>query len=147
MREIGLPIPSSVLLEAATLQNKEELIQSVIQQEQQNQQLQQAQAQAALEFQQAQIANINAQSVANQGLGIERISRIEENRALAVERLAGSQKDRQAAALDMVKAFKELQMIDLNQLQTFIGILENLKQMVPQGQEETVEDITETNVS
>lgn len=147
MRELGLPIPSSVLLESATIQNKEELIQSVIQQEQQNQQLQQAQAQAALEFQQAQIENINSQSVANKGLGIERISRVEENRALAVERLAGSQKDRQAATLDMVKAFKELQMIDLNQLQTFIGILDNLKQMVPQGQEETVEDITETNVS
>lgn len=128
MREVGLPIPTDMLIKSSTLTNKNELIESINKQEQQQAQMAQQQSQAQIELLKAQIEDLKSRATANQGLGIERISRVEENRALAVERIAQAQHDRDAGTLDRIKAAKELTDIDLNQLQKVIDIIQSMQE-------------------
>lgn len=155
LRNAGIPIPDDAILDAATIQNKTELLESM-------QQAQQQQAQAAQQMQEVQMAQIQAQTklaearaVADEGLGIERISRVEENQALAAERygearyknlkareeVASAQEKRAGAVLDMVKALKEIQQMDLAGIEKFITVASLLKT------EETNRDISENNLA
>lgn len=145
LREMGIPIPSSILLESATLQNKQELINVLSSQEQQQAQQQQQTQQAQFEILQAQIADLKAKAMANEGLGFERASRIEENRALAVERVAEAQKDRDLGTYDRIKAVKELTDMDLQQLERALAILESIqKNQGYEAKERTEEAIGKT---
>lgn len=122
LREVGVAIPSNVLLEAATVQDKPKLIQAVQQQEQQAAQAQQMQMQAAVQEQQARTQLAHARSMADEGLGYERMSRIQENEALAVERRAEAQKDQFSGLLDLVKALKEIEDMDIAQLEKLLAL-------------------------
>lgn len=128
LREAGLPIPNDLLLDASTIQNKQKLIDAVRNNEQQ--QMQQAQQQMQLQMQetQARIDLTQARSKADEGLGYERLSRIEENRALAVERLAAADKDKDIAFLNLVKALKEVDEIDLRQVEKLLALSNIVKQ-------------------
>jgi hypothetical protein len=128
LKELGVPIPDSSLIEAATLQNKTKLIQAMEQQQQQAQQMQQQQAQLAMQELQAKTNLANARAEADRGLGIERISRVEENRALAVERVAQAEKERDLALLNTVKALKEIETVDITQLEKLVTLANLIKQ-------------------
>lgn len=130
MRELGIEIPTELLIKSSTLQEKNELIEAITQQQQQQQQQADQQSQVQIQVLQAQIEDLKARAMANQGLGVERVSRVEENRALAIERVAEAQKDRDLGTLDRIKAVKELTDIDLSQIERAINILK----MIQEGQ-------------
>jgi hypothetical protein len=123
LRELGVPVPTEMLIKTSTLQNKEELINAISQQEQQQAQMQQQQSMAQIEVLKAQIEDLKSRAMANEGLGFERASRVQENHALAVERIAAAQKDRDMGTLDRIRAAKELTTIDLEQLQKALEIV------------------------
>jgi hypothetical protein len=127
LREAGVPIPTDILLESSTLQNKKQLVESIQKQQQQQQQMQESQMQAQMAQMQAQTDLAKARAVADQGLGVERISRVQENQALAQERRAQAAKDEDVALLNLVKALKEIETIDLNHLQQLLSIAGTLK--------------------
>ena len=127
LREAGIPIPNDILLDSSTLQNKKALIEAVQQQQQQQQQMQQQQMQSQMAESDARTKLAQARTVADQGLGVERLSRVEENKALAVERKAQATKDEDIALLNLVKALKEIESIDLNHLQQLITIASTIK--------------------
>lgn len=128
LKEIGVPIPDSSLLEAATIQNKKELIDTIQQQQQQQQQIQQMQLQSQIEQAQAQTELAKARTVADQGLGIERLSRVEENKALAEERRAEARKDEDIGLLNLVKALKEIDHIDIEQIGKLFALSNAMKE-------------------
>lgn len=128
LREAGVPIPADVLLEASTLQNKEKLVEAVKQAEQQQAQQAQAQAQSQMQVQQAQVELSQARAVADRGLGLERVSRVQENQALATERRAAAVKDQEVGFLNMVKALKEIEDIDITQIEKLITLSHLVKQ-------------------
>ncbi len=128
LREVGVPITNEDLIQAATLQGKQEIIDRMKQEQEQQQQIQQAQSQQEMELQQAQVNLADARSLADRGLGMERLSRIEENKALAVERQAEAAKDRDMGLLNLVKAMKEIQDIDLSQLQKLLTLANMVKE-------------------
>jgi len=130
LRELGIQIPSDVLIDALTLQDKDKLIKSIQDSEKATQQMQQMQTQAALDLQNAQINELHSRSKANEGLGIERAARVEENRALAIERLAESEKDKQLGTLHLVQAIKELESMDISQLERLISLAESIKDRI-----------------
>jgi hypothetical protein len=136
LRETGIPIPASVLLKNATLSDKDELIKTIEQQEQQQAQQAQQQMQTQMQMLQAQIQDLQSRAEANQGLGIERMSRVAENTSMAYERKAAAVKDIEAAELNYIKGLKELDSMDLNNLSQVIEILETLKQRVQAQVEE-----------
>lgn len=139
LRELGIPVPADVLVKNSTLQNKEELINALGMQEQQQAQMQQQQAMVQIEVLKAQIEDLKARAMANEGLGAERASRIQENRALAVERLAEAQKDRDLGNLDKIRAAKELTTLDLDQLEKALNILKMMSHEEEQKAEDKVE--------
>ena len=128
LREVGVPVPDDVILEAATIQDKKKLVDAINAKAQQAEQMQQMQLQAAIEEQQARTELAKSRSIADQGLGAERYSRIDENRALAEERRAAAVKDEEQAMLNLVKALKEIDGIDLEQIHKLIEISNIIKQ-------------------
>ena len=126
MRELGVPVPTNMLIENSTLQNKKELIDAISQQEEQQAKQAEQQQQVEIQVLQAQIEDLKAKAMANEGLGVERASRVQENRALAIERLAEAEHDRSAGELDRAKAFKELSTIDLEHLEKALVIMKML---------------------
>lgn len=127
LRELGIPVPDDVLLEASTMQNKKQLIEAIAQAKQAQEQQAQAQMESQMQLQQAQAESMRAQAAANQGLGLERISRVEENEALAVERRAQAVRDEDAGLLDKVKALKEIEDLDIGHLQKLIALSQALR--------------------
>lgn len=127
LKEIGIPIPTEDLLADATFQNKNETIEKIVKQEQEQAQMQQQQAQMQMKQLEAQANLANARAQADQGLAIERTSRVSENQALAVERRAESIADLERASLDKIKAVKELATIDLTQFEQLLSIVERLR--------------------
>lgn len=128
LREMGVPISPEDLLEAATMQNKNRVIKNLEKAEQAQGQIQQQQAEMAMQLQQAQIDLAHARAQADQGLGAERYSRIEENRALAIANLHKANASDEAALLDKIKAIKELESMDLSHIQQLLQMASNLRQ-------------------
>ena len=127
LKEAGVPVPNETLLDACTLQDKTKLVETIKQQEQQQAQMQQQEAQASLQEMVARSNLANARAEADRGLGMERISRIQENQALAYERQAQAAKDDEIGLLNLIKAAKELEGIDIEHMERIMGILQTGK--------------------
>ena len=129
LRSLGMPIPTSSIIEASTIQNKDDLIEEIEQEEQGMAQMQQQAQEAENQVRMATVKNLEAQSMANQGLGLERVARIEENRALADERRAEAINQESLATYHELKAAKEIQDLDMNQLYRLLEIVEKIKDL------------------
>lgn len=132
MMEAGI-LPNSpevfeLLVKTAPLQNKKDLIEAVQKQQQQQAQMQQQQAELAMQELQAKTNLANARAEADTGLGIERVSRVEENRAMAIANMEEAKKDQDLAELHKAKALKELTEMDLNQVERALGLLQLIQQ-------------------
>jgi hypothetical protein len=138
LREVGVPIPDDLLLDAATIQNKKKLVDAVKAQAQQAQQAQQMQMQTAMEEQKARTDLAHSRARADIGLEQERLSRIPENRALAIQKIHEARKDDEIGLLNLVKALKELDSMDIDHIEKFITLANMIKQ------QETI-DTTPTN--
>ena len=133
LREVGVPVPDDQLLEAATLQNKKSLVDSIRSLNEQKAKAEQEQQALAMQELQSRTNLSNARATADEGLGIERLSRVKENQALAEERRAEAIKDQESALLDRVRSLKEIDQIDLNNLEKLIGLIRLM-----QGEERTL---------
>jgi hypothetical protein len=139
LREVGVQIPTDLLLEAATIQDKQKLVDAVKKAEQQQAQQQQQQLDMQLQEAMSRIELAKARAQADEGLGYERLSRVEENKALAVERIAAAEKDKDVAMLNLVKALKEIDDIDINQIEKLIALSHMVGQRQAVGQDEQVQ--------
>lgn len=131
LKEVGVPIPDDVLINAATLQDKKELTDAIARTQQSAMQQQQMQAQVEMGEIQARTELAQARAVADQGLGMERMSRIQENEALAQERRAEAEKDQYLGILHLAKAMKELQGMDIQQLLQLVELSKSLQEPTP----------------
>jgi len=139
LKELGVPIPNESLIEAATLQNKKKLIETIQKEQQAQAQAQQQQMQSQMQLQQAQAELAQARSIADRGLGLERASRVQENQALAIERKAAAEKDHDQALLNLIKAVKEIDGIDIAHVQQLME-LSNLMKVNEQQERNQEED-------
>ena len=128
LRKVGIPVSDRAMIEKATIQGKESIIQEMQQQQQQQQQLQEMQTKIQMQELQARAELSHARSEADRGLAYERIARVEENHALALKQLAEANKEDELALLNKVKILKELETIDLSHLQTLINLSNSMKQ-------------------
>jgi len=137
LREMGVNIPDQDMIEAATIQNKTEILERMQQREQQGQQMQQMQMQMAMQKEQAAIQGIQAKAESDKGWAVERYSRVKENQALAEERRAqaikdlesveyNKHRDEEESILNFIKAAKEIQNIDIAQIAQILQISREL---------------------
>jgi len=122
LKELGMPIPDDVVIDASTLQNKKKLTESLQQAAQQRQQIEQAQMQSVMEEQQARTELAHARAMADKGLGVERYSRVQENQALALERVAKAEHDKDAGLLNLIKALKEIDTVDIEHVEKLLAM-------------------------
>jgi hypothetical protein len=127
LKEMGVPISPEDLLEAATLQNKQRIIDNLNKAEQAQSQMAQRQAESQMQLQQAQVELAQARAKADIGLYAERTSRVEENRALAIQKLHEANADDERAMLDKIKAIKELESLDLDHIRQLLEMSQALK--------------------
>lgn len=127
LKELGIPIPDESLINAATLQHKKQLVETIQKNQQAQQQAQEAQMQSQLQVQQAQVELSQARAIADRGLGIERASRVEENQALAIERRAQAEKDHDIGLLNLIKALKEIDGIDISHVEQLLSLSNLMK--------------------
>lgn len=145
LKEVGVPITDEDILEAATLQNKSKLIENMKKQQEQAMQQQQQQMQVQQQLQEAQMKAFDAKAKADTGLYVERVSRVEENRALAIERIAEANKDDELATLNKIKAVKELEDIDISQLERLVSLVTMLKSEQTEAKEELSNEASSLN--
>ena len=134
LKQMGVQISDEDLLDMATMQNKERIIKRMQEQKQQAAQMQQQQMEIQMAQAQAQLRGINAKATADEGLGQERLSRIQENEQLAVERNAKAVQDQaqaklteETAILTMAKAMRELEGIDYANFEKFVSLMHMYK--------------------
>jgi hypothetical protein len=139
LREAGVPVPSDLLLETSTLQNKKELVEAVRKTEQGQAMMAENQAKMQMAQLQAQLELTQAQAHAAEGMGNERNSRIQENKALATERRAAAIKDQNQGLLDLVKAIKEIEHLDDDKSLEHIEKLVALANAIKEQQASTAE--------
>jgi hypothetical protein len=132
LKEAGVPIPDDVIIDACTVEDKKKLMESINNARQQQEQMQQQQMQSEIAERMARAELAKSRSMADQGLGLERLSRIQENKALAVERQAAAARDESAATLDMIRAMKELEGVDLEHINTLVSMLAIIKEQEQQ---------------
>jgi hypothetical protein len=128
LREAGIQLPDSSFIEALTLQNKTKVLEEMQRNAQQQQQMQEMQLKVQMQELQARAKLSEARATADTGLGLERLSRIQENRMMAEKQMAEAVKEEQLATLNMVKAAKELESIDVDQLEKLVNIMHMIKQ-------------------
>lgn len=127
-REItGIQIPDNVIIEASTLQNKDKLTDAL--DEQAKIQQQQAEEMRQLQMKQIEIQNRKdlAYAGSQDGLKAERLHKIVLDDALNAERIQKAEEDKSASVLNFVKAIKELQSIDIEHMQGYINIIQQLE--------------------
>jgi hypothetical protein len=128
LREVGVPIPTETLLEACTVQDKAKLIAAIKQQEEQQGQMQQMQMEATIQELRSRANLSQARAIADQGLGLERLSRIQENQALAVERNAAAVRNEDEAFLALIKGLKEIDSMDIENMNKMVQMHNIVKQ-------------------
>jgi len=144
LRELGIPIPDDALLEASTVQNKKDLVAAVGKRIQQQAQAQNMQMQAMVEEKKARTDLAHSRAMADRGLGIERMSRVQENQALAVERRAEAQKDRYAGILNLAKALNELEDVEINQIARLLELSDFVREKENRMEKRAEEPIQES---
>lgn len=127
LKNAGVPISDLDLLEASTVQNKKKIMDNLKVTQAKQAEMQQKQSELSMVEMQSRIDAMDAKTFSEKGLAVERISRVESNEALAEEHYAEATKDRLAGMLDIIKALKELDTIDLNQVKELIALANVVK--------------------
>jgi hypothetical protein len=132
LREIGVPINTEYLIKHMNLPDKDELIESVVKQEQQ--QAQQEQQMAQLQMQNMQVDNETklSYSEAQHSLAMERMNKTKLDAALSAERLQRADEDRTGSVLNLIKAIKEIQGMDLEQMEAGLRIVQTMEGTTPE---------------
>ena len=137
LKEIGIPIPTSYLIDNMQIPDKDQLIQQIQQTEQQ--QMQQEQQMQQLQMQQLQVDNETKISYAEaqKSLAAERMNKTRLDAALSAERLQRADEDRTGAVLNLIKAAKEIQGMEIDQLERAINMIKSLEEPAQLPQQKT----------
>ena len=137
IKELGGPIEWSDIIPTLNIQNKDDLLEKMKQREESA--MQQQKAMSQLQMKQMEVDNETKLSYARSqdGQAKERIAKIQTDKALAVEKIQESRREETSSMLNLVKTIKELQSIDLDQIQKAVEIMNALApQPEPVDQEE-----------
>jgi hypothetical protein len=126
MKQAGMPIPDSLLVQKSALHCRSEL--NEILDAQAKAQEEEIARQQAMQDQQMAITTegIEAKAKSDQALAMERMATIGLKNAEHAERIQRAEEDRTAAELNFVKALKELGEMDLNAMTSKIMMLKEL---------------------
>lgn len=119
-------IPLDEIVEAMTIQNKDRIIEKIM--KKQEAMSQQQQKVEALQMKQMEVDMMTKVAYAHsqEGLAQERVAKIQTDTAVAQDKLRRAHQEDTASLLNVVKAIKELQGMDLDNIMRQVEILNNL---------------------
>lgn len=128
LRNMGIQLPDgdSLIIENSNLYDKKQLAERTAQMAQSQQQMQQQGAQLEMQKIATQTNVLNAKAESDRALAAERLNKVGLDAALSAERLARAEDEEANEALTFIKAIKELQGMDLTNLQQKIEIIKSL---------------------
>lgn len=128
LRNMGVQIPGidAMLIENSNLHDKKQIAQIMKQNAEQQAQMQQMGMQLELEQQQTAVNTLNAKAESDRALAAERLNKVHLDQALNVERMARADDERASELLNFVKAVKEINGIDIENLAKKVEILKSL---------------------
>ena len=126
-QRFGDIFPMEEVVNAMTIQNKDQIIEKMKQAQQAQQQQQQQMAQ--VQMQQMQVDNETKLSYARSqdSLAQERVAKIQTDVAIAEDKLKRAHTEDTAALLNLLKALKELDGMDLSQMQQKLDLLNSIQ--------------------
>jgi hypothetical protein len=127
LKAMGVQISDEDLIDASNLHNKKKIKDRIAAEKQAAQQLQEQQTQMAMQNQQVLTDAAESKAQSDRALAQERLAKIQLDQALNAERISRSEEDRTAGVLNLVKAVKELEGIDLQQLTQKLQLLMQLE--------------------
>lgn len=132
LKSMGVQFTDEEIVDASNLNDKKKYKQRLAQQQQQAQQMQQMQIN--LEMQRAA-----AETEADKALAAERVNKIQLDAALSAERISRAEEDRTGGVLNLIKAVKELESIDIDNLQRKLALLREIEgaQSIREGEAKT----------
>lgn len=132
LKDSGAQIPDSALINAASVQNKGELIKMMEEQKQQAQQLEQQQAEISMQEQQATTDMIKARAESDMALANKRQSDIQKTGFDMMDKTLEANREEQKVDLEAVRTLKELEQLDINRINELLELM----RMVQQQREE-----------
>lgn len=127
LQQLGVQIPSKLLIENSPLVDKDQLYKAVAEKEMAASQQKQLQERLALERLALENQEIKAESKSKESLAAERLNKVGLDAALSAERIARAENDKARADLELVEAAYKLQSIDIENLKKLIDLLDSLK--------------------
>jgi len=124
LKELGIEIPDSAMINAANIQNKDELLQAIDQQKQEVAQMQQQQAQAAMAEQQATMNMMNAKAEADQALAKTRDSEVDKDKFDMINEAMDTARKEQETNLEAIKVLKDLEQSDPNKIDELMELMQ-----------------------
>lgn len=123
-----IPIPAKVIIEASTLQNKEDLIKAIEEEQQAISKREEQMAQ--LQMQQMQVDNMTKIGYAHsqEALAQERQAKIQTDVAVAQDKLKRAQQEDTHSLLNLIKGIKELEGMDIEHLQQRLDIVKAIEE-------------------
>lgn len=128
LRNMGIQLPDgdAMIIENSNLHDKKPIAEKMAQMAQAQQQQQQAGMQLEMQKLQTSTKVLDAKAESDKALAAERINKVGLDAALSAERLARADDEEAAQALNFIRAIKELQGIDLTNLQQKIDMVKSL---------------------
>lgn len=127
LRAMGVNITDVELIDSSTLHDKKQIKERIAAQAQQAEQVQQMQTQMALQQQAVLTDAAESKAMSDRSLAHEREAKIQLDQALNAERIARAEEDKTAGVLNLIKAFKELDGIDVNNLRSKLALLREIE--------------------
>ncbi len=127
LKGMGINIPDSLVIKNSNLHNKKDLEDLLAQQAQAQQQQEQQAMQLQMENQATVTRAVDSKAESDRALAAERLNKIGLDAAINAERIARSEEEKTAGALNLIKALKELESMDLSNLQQKIALLRELE--------------------
>ena len=140
LREIGVPVPTSRIIQICNVGDKEELIKEITQAEEKAAEKEQQQHDMQLQAMQLDADTKHAYAEGQRALAAERLNKVQLDAAVSAERIQRAEQDRTGSDLNIIKALKELQGMDISHLEQELGLLHGLQDLdskmnQPMGQE------------
>jgi hypothetical protein len=144
LRAMGVNITDEEIISASNLHDKKKIKDRMAAQAQQAQQIQEVQTQMAMQQQAVVTEAAQSKAMSDRSLAHEREAKIQLDQALNAERIARAEEDKTAGVLNLIKAMKELDQMDLTNLQAKLALLREIEgQQELRGESKRIE--TEQN--
>ncbi len=128
LKAIGVNITDEEIIESSQLHGKEKMQKRMAAQAQAQAQAQQQAQQLEMEKLATASNTLNAKAESDRALAAERLNKVGLDAALSAERIARAEEDKGAAVLNFVKAVKEIQGMDIEQLMRKVEILKAIQE-------------------